>query len=198
MAKRGRPSKLDRDLHARFVEAVAKGHYRDTVARLCGLAPETVSRWMARGKDAVHEGRDTPYAAFYEDVKAAEAAFAFRAEEAFLGAVTGYQETTETVQSGPAGRTVTVQRRTRRQLNAIKHYLARKFPNDWGGIPVEPLGREEPLVDPRDDDPEEMERLRGILKSHKERASRPDPASDAIKRAFDKIDADLAAERGEG
>jgi len=163
MAKRGRPSKLTPELHARFVEVVSKGHFRDAAARVCGVPPETVSRWMARGKDAVCEGRPTAYAAFYEDVKAAEAGFALHEEEALLKAVTGYQETTETVQSGPAGRTVTVQRRTRRKLDPIKHYLARKFPNDWGPARVEPFGPVEPLTDPRDDDPEEIAHLKSIL-----------------------------------
>ena len=42
----GRPSKLNADVVGRFLMVVRMGNYRETAARLVGMGPSTMYRWL--------------------------------------------------------------------------------------------------------------------------------------------------------
>lgn len=64
----GRPRALDDLAAERVVQAVAKGYPRDTAAKLAGIAPTTLFKYLRLGREG-----DPDYAEFAKRVKRAEA-----------------------------------------------------------------------------------------------------------------------------
>lgn len=64
-----RPTSLTPDVHAVIVAAVRDGSTRVGAAKLGGVTVRTLYNWLARGDDGLE-----PYAAFVQDVEAAEGA----------------------------------------------------------------------------------------------------------------------------
>lgn len=52
--KKGRPTKLTRDMHDQIVDHVRQGNYIDTAAALCGVTRESITNWVRRGREAKH------------------------------------------------------------------------------------------------------------------------------------------------
>ena len=73
-----RPTDLTPDVHARIVETVRLGNFRETAAAAAGVDVRTMRRWLYRGAQG-----EAPYAAFSADLDAAEAA----SEIADIGAI---------------------------------------------------------------------------------------------------------------
>lgn len=48
MASVARPSKLTPELQERILQAIRGGNFREVAAQWAGIAPETLSRWLAR------------------------------------------------------------------------------------------------------------------------------------------------------
>lgn len=63
-----RPTDLTPDVHARIVETVRQGNFRETAAAAAGVDVRTMRRWLYRGAQG-----EAPYAAFSADLDAAEA-----------------------------------------------------------------------------------------------------------------------------
>jgi transposase-like protein len=68
--KRGRPSKLTPEVTAKVVAAIEGGQFLAVAARLAGIGPTTLHRWMERGEK---KGKGNPFRAFYIAVQRAEA-----------------------------------------------------------------------------------------------------------------------------
>jgi transposase len=77
----GQPSALNEGRHEAIVKAVREGSYRAEAARLSGIAPNTLYKWLREGEEA--EAAEVPYGdlrrgwyrALYEDVMTAEAEY---------------------------------------------------------------------------------------------------------------------------
>lgn len=69
MGRPGGPSRMAPEQRQRFLDAVKIGNYAEVAARLAGIPPSTMWRWLEFGRDAkVGQYRD-----FWEAVKEAEA-----------------------------------------------------------------------------------------------------------------------------
>ena len=75
-AKGGRPTKLTPAVQDRIIAAIRAGHFRESAARLAGISPATLYRWLSAETE--------PYQAFQEAVVTAEAEL----EETVLEVVT--------------------------------------------------------------------------------------------------------------
>lgn len=103
-AKPGRPSKLTPEVHAAIVDKMRAGSFLDHAARLSGVHPSTVHRWLEQGDP---EDAPEPYASFAADFRQAEA----EAEE------------TAKEQLRTWGGT---------EWKATLAFLERRFPDRWG------------------------------------------------------------------
>jgi hypothetical protein len=111
--KPGRPTSLTDENLLRFLTAVRAGNYRSVAARLCGIAPKTVERWVARGR-----GRDPNYPATPEYVN-----FVRMLDEAEAAA--------------EALVTSNLVQRSRVDTAAAAMWLRTRHPERWGAEPVE-------------------------------------------------------------
>jgi transposase len=68
--KPGRPCKLTPEVHTAIVERMRNGSFLEHAARLSGVHPVTVWRWLEQGDE---EGAPEPYASFATDFRRAEA-----------------------------------------------------------------------------------------------------------------------------
>jgi hypothetical protein len=66
----GRPTKLTPEVHTAIVERMRNGSFLEHAARLSGVHPVTVWRWLEQGDE---EGAPEPYASFATDFRKAEA-----------------------------------------------------------------------------------------------------------------------------
>ncbi|HEY7233879.1 MAG TPA: hypothetical protein VH539_06995 [Gemmatimonadaceae bacterium] len=109
----GRPSKLNADTKAKLLNAFRSPHTQDDAARLAGIHPATLARWLARGRKATHgEYRD-----FCEEVETA-------------------------ISEGKALLVGRVMQGTRTKPELALKVLARRWPKEWGpaiAIPTEPF-----------------------------------------------------------
>jgi transposase len=64
----GRPTSLTPEVQAVVIEAIKRGNYRDTAAKLAGVTRQTLWNWEQRG-----ETGEAPYAAFFDALQKAEA-----------------------------------------------------------------------------------------------------------------------------
>jgi len=103
--KKGRPTKLTRELHDEIVRLIEAGNYAETAAAVGGIQPHTLRDWIRRG------ARETtgPYAAFSSAVKKAEG----RAE---------------------ASAVLRIRKAGQMNWTAEAWYLERKFPARWGRL----------------------------------------------------------------
>lgn len=65
--------KLTPDRHTRIVQHVHDGNFFNTSARASGVSPRSLKRWMQRGDHDHDEGRDTPQARLFVDLREASA-----------------------------------------------------------------------------------------------------------------------------
>lgn len=73
-ARPGRPNVLTPEIERRFIMAVAAGQYRAVAARMCGLAPVTVEKWIRIGRGVDTQRKPQPeYIRFAMLVDQAEA-----------------------------------------------------------------------------------------------------------------------------
>ena len=79
MGRPGGPSRLDPQVRKRFLDAITVGSYAEIAARLAGIPPSTLWRWLEHGREAPNG----QYREFWEAVKQAEA----MAEHSAIGAV---------------------------------------------------------------------------------------------------------------
>jgi len=61
----GRPTRLTTTVQDRFIAAIKAGNFRETAARLAGISPATMYRWLSADQE--------PYLSFRSAVEAAEA-----------------------------------------------------------------------------------------------------------------------------
>lgn len=64
-----RPTDLSREVHARIVDLLRAGNYRETAAKSAGVSASTLRQWMQRGARG-----EEPFASFADDVSKAEGA----------------------------------------------------------------------------------------------------------------------------
>lgn len=76
----GRPTSLTPEVQAIIIEALRRGNYRDTAAKLAGVTRQTLWNWEQRG-----EAGEAPYAVFFDAIQTAEA----EAEDELLSEVRG-------------------------------------------------------------------------------------------------------------
>jgi transposase len=69
----GRPCELTDAVREKIVKAISLGASTEAAARAGGAHHVTFRRWMIRGEADLECGRDTPHAALYDAVTAAEA-----------------------------------------------------------------------------------------------------------------------------
>jgi hypothetical protein len=104
--KRGRPSKLTKQIQDELVELLENGNYQTTAATVVGISRSTLSRWLQLGAEHQATGEDSIYRSFRTAIKKAEAA----AEVAAVKCV---------VEAGAT------------RWQASMTYLERKFPQRW-------------------------------------------------------------------
>jgi hypothetical protein len=46
----GRPYKLNAEMRQRLISYLSRGHFRSSAAEACGIHPETLGKWMEKGK----------------------------------------------------------------------------------------------------------------------------------------------------
>ncbi len=63
----GRPTSLTPEVQAIIIEALRRGNYRDTAAKLAGVTRQTLWNWEQRG-----EAGEAPFAAFFDALQKAE------------------------------------------------------------------------------------------------------------------------------
>ena len=68
-----RPTKLTPEVEALILKALKAGNFRSTAARLAGVRPATLHRWLERGDPAGTRKADRPYRDFAEKVDQAMA-----------------------------------------------------------------------------------------------------------------------------
>lgn len=78
-AKGGRPSKLTPAVQDRIIAAIRAGHFREPAARLAGISPPTLYRWL--------KADDEPYLGFQVAVEAAEAELEHETLEVVTGQI---------------------------------------------------------------------------------------------------------------
>jgi hypothetical protein len=76
----GHPSRYNKARHKIIVEAIKKGNYRNTAARLAGISTTALSNWLSWGETASenavpYDDTQGRYRKLYEDVEEAEAIF---------------------------------------------------------------------------------------------------------------------------
>lgn len=108
-----RPTLLTPEVQVAIVEAIRKGHYRETAANLAGITRRTISNWEQRG-----EAGEAPYAEFFLAIKRAEA----EAEDALLDQI----RTAQPAVSGPGGAGADL-------WQAKAWVMERRWPSRWGG-----------------------------------------------------------------
>lgn len=108
-----RPTLLTPEVQAVLVEAIRKGHYRETAAHLAGVTRRTLNNWEQRG-----ETGEAPYAEFFLAIKKAEA----EAEDTLLGEIRAAQPAV----SGPGGAGADL-------WQARAWVMERRWPSRWGG-----------------------------------------------------------------
>lgn len=70
----GAPSVLTPEIERRFLQLLAQGQYRNVAARLCGIAPVTVQKWIRAGRGVDTQRKPRPeYVRFAMLVDQAEA-----------------------------------------------------------------------------------------------------------------------------
>ena len=78
--RKGRPTKLTRNVHEAIVESVRNGNYIETAARAAGIHPDTLRNWRARGEEGGR--RNAPFIEFFGALTRAEAEAEERAVKA--------------------------------------------------------------------------------------------------------------------
>lgn len=88
MAKVGRKTLLNEDVHKRIVDTITGGNYLDTAAAVAGISSSTLHAWLDRGRKArdlaALGGKEAPaderpFVSFLEDVEKARATAEARA-----------------------------------------------------------------------------------------------------------------------
>jgi hypothetical protein len=103
-----RPGLLDDETMVRFLTAIRGGNHRDVSARFVGLNPETVQEWIQRARGKRPDRPPGPeHIRFLRLVEEAEAA--------------------QEVQA-----TSNLYALTRKDFNAVRFYLQKKYPKRWG------------------------------------------------------------------
>lgn len=111
----GRPTLLDESVMATIVDLLERGNTYSATARAAGLHPQTVSDWVARGRELIGrdpEGLDEKERLFLE--------FATRVEKA--RAIAEVRAVERVRQAGET------------QWQAAAWYLERSNPGDWGRV----------------------------------------------------------------
>jgi transposase len=108
-----RPTLLTPEVQATIVEAIRKGHYRETAAHLAGITRRTINNWEQRG-----ETGEAPYDEFFRAIKKAEA----EAEDALLDDI----RTAQPGIPGEGGRGADL-------WQAKAWVMERRWPGRWGG-----------------------------------------------------------------
>lgn len=106
---RGRPTKISPELTDKIVNAVRGGIGLKHAAILNGLAPQTITNWMNRGRDALAIGEENEFASFYLDLSKARATAISLCEGTVLHAAV-----------------------RKRDWKAAVTYLERQVPEEWG------------------------------------------------------------------
>lgn len=70
--KGGRPSKLNEERKTKLVAAIDFGASYEHACAYAGIVYRTFRNWIIRGEEEFEAGRDTEYARFFQDIKAAE------------------------------------------------------------------------------------------------------------------------------
>lgn len=68
MARTGRPTKLNREIHERIVLLLEKGNYFETAAAAAGIHRNVLREWIKKGSRAMDDDVPSEYRAFAEDV----------------------------------------------------------------------------------------------------------------------------------
>jgi len=71
--KTGRPSKFSADLGLTIAERVGLGYSRTKAARVAGIDPATLKRWVSEGKADITSGVESELAAFVGMIQDVEA-----------------------------------------------------------------------------------------------------------------------------
>jgi transposase len=108
-----RPTLLTPEVQATIVEAIRKGHYRETAAHLAGITRRTINNWEQRG-----ETGEAPYDEFFRAINTAEA----EAEDALLDDI----RTAQPGIPGEGGRGADL-------WQAKAWVMERRWPGRWGG-----------------------------------------------------------------
>jgi hypothetical protein len=74
----GRPSKLIPEVRDKFLASIRAGNFRETAAKIAGISPATLYRWLGDDRE--------PFRTFLEDVERAEAEF----EQSVVASVTSH------------------------------------------------------------------------------------------------------------
>lgn len=112
----GRPTLLTPEVEGRFLGMLMKGTYRNVAAQIVGLKPDTVEKWMKRGRGRMLDRPPTPeYVQFVRRVEQAEALARGDVE-------------------------VNVVRRSKYDHNAGLAWLRTRYPDQW---PRHPGGEED-------------------------------------------------------
>lgn len=122
MARLGKRA-LDEEMHQKMVDLARAGNYKATIARACGIHPDTLHGWLRQGREQPEEYPH--YAALHEEIEEAEAEWE---------AQTVAQINT-TAQSGAPN-----------TWQAGMTMLERKFPDRWGRRDSHKIEADKPLV----------------------------------------------------
>lgn len=106
-----RPTLLTLEVQAAIVNAIERGHYRETAANLAGVTYRTLRNWEERG-----ETGEAPYAAFFQALKRAEAV----AEDSLLQQIQKAQPAIVGAQGADL-------------WQAKAWIMERRWPGRWGG-----------------------------------------------------------------
>lgn len=109
----GRPTSLTPEVQAVIVEAIGRGHYRETAAHLAGVSRRSLTNWEQRG-----EVGEAPYADFFIALKQAEA----KAEDTLLREIASAQPAI----TGEGGRGADL-------WQSKAWIMERRWPGRWGG-----------------------------------------------------------------
>lgn len=103
------------------------GHYRYEAAKAAGIHKATFSAWMERA-----EAGEEPYVSFAKMVEEAQLEAERRALATIREAANGWTEKRVEIEVGPDGRKRKVTRVTKRDWNAARWFLERRFRERWG------------------------------------------------------------------
>lgn len=128
----GRPSKLTPELQAEVVRAIGDGLYRKDAARLVGVHPESLNKWMQTGRKATH-GK---HREFYLAVTKEEERVKLLACRSILRAGHGTPGTKSSRMvkgaDGVERLEVTIKPARAGDWKALAWWLERKFPEEFG------------------------------------------------------------------